>query len=77
MEFDWDFTEDERQEGVELVGRMFGLDEFEMVVIAQLARDLKAFEGTPEPGSEYEEKILQLGALVAPKVNKALFGEED
>lgn len=56
--------EEARQQALDLLGDMLGLDEFQRIVVATLSRELDGFDWPPAPGSDHERKLMQLGAIV-------------
>lgn len=54
------------EEGVRRISEMLNLDEFEAIALGHISDDL---EGLTEEGPDREEKLMELGRLLGPKVN--------
>lgn len=67
--------EEARQESLAILGKTLGLDEFQMIAVQDISADLEGFTWPPEPGSEHEKKLIELGAIVGSKFMSTTEGE--
>ena len=55
--------EEARQRSFDLLAGVLKLDEFQKIAMSELMRDLEGFTWPPEPGSEHEKKLMELGSI--------------
>lgn len=56
--------EEAKRQSLDLLLGCLRLDEFQRIAISDLMADLEGFTWPPEPGSEHEKKLMEIGALV-------------
>jgi hypothetical protein len=44
--------------------QLLGLDPFQRIAVEAISRDLEGIKWPPQPGSEHERKLIELGRVV-------------
>jgi hypothetical protein len=60
-------SEESEQAFIEIADALV-LDEFQRIAVRDILTDLKKFDWPPEPDSEHERLLIQLGAIIAENI---------